>query len=164
MPADALVQNENGGYMKAQDLMTTQPACCTPSTTVREAAQLMRDHDCGCIPVVEGESMRLVGVLTDRDIACRCVAEGKNPDTTVRDIMTTNPQSAHLEDDIAAVEQIMIEARVRRVPVVDARECCVGMIAQADLALNHQAASDQEVGHVVERISETSHPHAHPGG
>jgi CBS domain-containing protein len=159
------VQNDEREVdMRAQDLMTTEPACCTPSATVREAAQLMRDNDCGCIPIVEGESMRLVGVLTDRDIACRCVAEGRNSDMPVRDIMTTNPQSAHLEDDVAAVEQIMIEAQVRRVPVVDARGCCVGMIAQADLALSDQAASDQEVGRVVERISETSHHHARPGG
>jgi CBS domain-containing protein len=140
--------------MKAQDLMTTNPTCCTPSSTVREAAQLMRDRDCGCIPVVEGESKRLVGVLTDRDVACRSVAEGKSPDTPVRDIMTTNPQSCHPEDDVAAVEQIMIEAQVRRVPVVDAEQCCVGMIAQADLALNEEAASDRDVGRVVERISE----------
>jgi CBS domain-containing protein len=140
--------------MKAQDLMTSNPACCTPSSTVREAAELMRDHDCGCIPVVEGESKQLVGVLTDRDVACRCVAEGKSPDTAVRDIMTTNPQSCHPEDDVAAVEQIMIEAQIRRVPVVDAKQCCVGMIAQADLALNEEAASDRDVGRVVERISE----------
>jgi len=143
--------------MKAQDLMTTEPACCTPNSTVREAAQLMRENDCGCIPIVEGDSMRLVGVLTDRDVACRCVAEGKSPDTPVRDIMTTNPQSCHPDDDIAAVEQIMIETQVRRVPVVDAKECCVGMIAQADLALNAEAASDREVGRVVERISEPGH-------
>jgi CBS domain-containing protein len=140
--------------MKAQDLMTTNPACCTPSSTVREAAQMMRDNDCGCVPVVEGESKRVVGVMTDRDIACRCVAEGKSPDTPVRDIMTTNPQCCHPEDDVAAVEQIMIEAQVRRVPVVDAKQCCVGMIAQADLALNEEAASDRDVGRVVERISE----------
>jgi CBS domain-containing protein len=145
--------------MRAQDLMKTEPACCTPNSSVREAAELMRDHDCGCIPVVEGKSMRLVGVLTDRDIACRCVAEGKSPDTPVRDVMTANPQSCHPEDDIAAVEQIMIEAQVRRVPVVDAKNCCVGMIAQADLALNDKAASDQEVGRVIERISEPGHPH-----
>jgi CBS domain-containing protein len=143
--------------MKAQDLMTTEPACCTPSTTVREAAQLMRDHDCGCIPVVEGESLKLVGVVTDRDIACRCIAEGKSPETPVREIMTTKPQRCHPEDDIVAVEQIMIEAQVRRVPVVDARDCCVGMIAQADLALNEEAVSEQEVGRVIERISEPGH-------
>jgi CBS domain-containing protein len=143
--------------MKAEDLMTAEPASCTPNTTVREAAQLMRDHDCGCIPVVEGKSMKLVGVVTDRDVACRCIAEGKSPETPVGEIMTANPQTCHPEDDIVAVEQIMIEAQVRRVPVVDARECCVGMIAQADLALNDEAASEQEVGRVVERISEPGH-------
>jgi CBS domain-containing protein len=140
--------------MKAQDLMTSDPACCTPDSTVREAAQLMRDHDCGCIPVVEGQSQRVVGVVTDRDVACRCVAEGKGADDPVRDIMTGKPQCCHPEDDVAAVEQIMIEAQVRRVPVVDALGSCVGMIAQADLALNREAASDREVGQVVERISE----------
>jgi CBS domain-containing protein len=140
--------------MKAQDLMTTEPAFCLPSSTVREAAQLMREHDCGCIPVVEGKSKRLVAVVTDRDVACRCVAEGKSPDTPVREIMTSNPQSCHPEDDIAAVEQIMIEAKVRRVPVVDDSQRCIGMIAQADLALNHEAATDRDVGHVVQQISE----------
>ena len=148
--------------MRAQDLMTADPACCEPNSTVREAAQLMRDHDCGCIPVIEGESRRLVGVLTDRDVACRCVAEGKSPDTPVRHVMTTNPQSCHPEDDVAAVEQIMIETQVRRVPVVDAKQCCVGMIAQADLALNQEAASGQEVGRVVERISEPGHHRGPP--
>lgn len=140
--------------MKAQDLMTTNPACCTQGSTVREAAQLMRDHDCGCVPVVEGDSKRLVGVVTDRDIACRCIAEGKSSETPVREIMTPKPQCCHPEDDVAAVEQIMIEAQVRRVPVVDAKDRCVGMIAQADLALSSEAASDREVGRVVERISE----------
>ena len=143
--------------MKAQNLMTTEPACCTPESTAREAARMMREHDCGCVPVVEGESRRLVGVVTDRDIACRCVAEGKGPETPVREIMTKGPQSCHPGDDIAAVEQIMMQVQVRRVPVVDAKGNCVGMIAQADLALNDDAANDSEIGRVVERISE-------PGG
>jgi CBS domain-containing protein len=142
--------------MKAKELMTTDPACCTPESTVREAARLMREHDCGCIPVVEGDSKRLVGVLTDRDITCRCVAEGGNADTRVREIMSTDPQSCHPGDDVAAVEQIMMQARVRRVPVVDAQGNCVGMIAQADIALHDKAANDSEIGRVVERISEPS--------
>ena len=140
--------------MKAQDLMTTEPACCTPESTAREAARMMREHDCGCVPVVEGESRRLVGVVTDRDIACRCVAEGKGAETRVREIMTKDPQCCHPGDDVAAVEQIMMQAKVRRVPVVDAKGNCVGMIAQADLALKDKAANDSEVGRVVERISE----------
>jgi len=140
--------------MKAQDLMTTGPACCTPESTAREAARMMREHDCGCVPVVDGKSQRLVGVITDRDIACRCVAEGKAAETQVRELMTKDPRSCHPDDDIAAVEQIMMQGQVRRVPVVDAKGICVGMIAQADLALNDEAAKDSDVGRVVERISE----------
>jgi CBS domain-containing protein len=143
--------------MKAKDVMTAEPACCTPENTAREAARLMREHDCGCVPVVEGDSKRVVGVVTDRDIACRCVAEGKSADTPVREIMTKDPQCCHPGDDIAGVEQVMMQSQVRRVPVVDAKGNCVGMIAQADLALNDKAVNDNEIGRVVERISE-------PGG
>jgi CBS domain-containing protein len=143
--------------MKAQELMTKAPACCTPDSTVREAARLMLEHDCGCIPVVENGTARLVGVVTDRDIACRCVAEGGGPEARVGEVMTTDPRSCHPEDDVAAVEQIMMQAQIRRVPVVDARGDCVGMIAQADLALNEKAVSESELGRVVERISEPGH-------
>jgi CBS domain-containing protein len=141
--------------MKARELMTADPTCCTPEDTVQQAAQLMRDHDCGCIPVVETqESKRLVGMLTDRDIAIRCTAEGKGPQTRVKDALSGNAKSCGPDDDVDAVEGIMAREQVRRVPVVDQRGCCVGMIAQADLALNHRAASESEVGKVVERISE----------
>ena len=143
--------------MKAQELMTESPACCTPESTVREAARMMLEHDCGCIPVVEKGGKRLVGVVTDRDIACRCVAEGKGPDAQVQEIMTTDPRCCHPEDDVAAVEQIMMQAQIRRVPVVDARGDCVGMIAQADLAVKDEEVSDGELGRVVERISEPGH-------
>ena len=120
----------------------------------------MLEHDCGCIPVVEQGTMRLIGVLTDRDISCRCVAQGKGPETRVKDAMTTEPRCCHPEDDVAAVEQIMMQAQVRRVPVVDARGDCVGMIAQADLARDEQAVSESELGRVVERISEPGHREA----
>lgn len=144
--------------MKASELMTAQPACCTPDQTIREAAQLMREHDCGCLPVVEDKrSNKLLGVVTDRDIACRCTAEGKGPDTPVKEAMSRNPTCCGPDDDVDSVEKIMAEEQVRRVPVVDERGCCVGMVAQADLALNTRAASDSEVGKVVERISEPVH-------
>src|SRR5919108_2981354 len=140
--------------MKAGELMTARPACCTPEDTIRGAAQLMREHDCGCIPVVKDKgSMRLVGVVTDRDIACRCTAEGKSPETPVKEAMTRDPKCCASDDDVETVEKIMAAEQVRRVPVVDEKGCCVGMIAQADLALNARAASDSEVGKVVERIS-----------
>ena len=140
--------------MKARELMTADPTCCTPEDTIQQAAQLMRDHNCGCIPVVEdAHSKRLVGVVTDRDITIRCMAEGKGPQTRVKDALS-QCQVCGPDDDVEAVERIMAGEQVRRVPVVDQRGSCIGMIAQADLALNHQAASESEVGQVVERISE----------
>ena len=141
--------------MKARELMMADPTCCTPEDTIEQAAQLMRDYDCGCIPVVaDQQSKRLVGVVTDRDIAIRCTAEGKGPQTRVRDALSPNAKSCGTDDDIESVERIMTGEQVRRVPVVDQRGSCVGMISQADLARNHRAASDSEVGKVVERISE----------
>ncbi|MCH2488063.1 MAG: CBS domain-containing protein, partial [Erythrobacter sp.] len=74
--------------MKAQDVMTSNPACCNPSSTVQEAALLMVDNDCGQIPVVD-DSGALVGVVTDRDIACRCVAKGNSSDQRVEEVMTS---------------------------------------------------------------------------
>ncbi len=76
--------------MKAQDVMTSNPACCNPSSTVQEAALLMVDNDCGQIPVVD-DSGALVGVVTDRDIACRCVAKGNSSDQRVEEVMTSSP-------------------------------------------------------------------------
>jgi len=144
--------------MKARELMSAQPACCTPDETVAGAARLMKDHDCGCIPVVEDkETDRLVGVVTDRDIACRCTAEDKGPGTLVAEVMSRDPKYCGPDDDVDTVERIMAEAQVRRVPVVDERGRCVGIIAQADLALNQRAASESEVGRIVERISEPAH-------
>ena len=144
--------------MKAVELMTAQPACCTPEDTIQLAAQLMREHDCGCVPVVEDQkSNRLIGVVTDRDIACRCTAEGKGPETPVEEAMTPDPKCCRPDHDVETVEKIMAEEQVRRVPVVDEQGCCVGMIAQADLALNQRAATEHEVAKVVERISEPAH-------
>jgi CBS domain-containing protein len=144
--------------MRAGELMTAQPACCTPEDTIRLAAQLMREHDCGCIPVVEDtKSKRMVGVVTDRDIACRCTAEGKGPETPVREAMSPDPKCCLTDDDVETVEKIMADAQVRRVPVTDGLGCCLGMISQADLALNERAATEHEVAKVVERISEPAH-------
>ena len=140
--------------MKAKDLMTTNPACCTPETTAQQVAQLMEENDCGCIPVVEdAESKFLVGVITDRDIALRGVARGRSPETPVRDLMSSDVSAVKPDDDLDTVEELMADLQVRRVPVVDEDGCCVGIIAQADLALEDKEP-DSEVGQVVERISE----------
>jgi CBS domain-containing protein len=141
--------------MRARDIMTHEPACCTPDTPAAEVAQLMRENDCGAIPVVDGEDSRtLVGVVTDRDIALRGVGEGRNPDVPVGELMTPSPQSCSPEDDVHDVEQLMMRKQVRRVPIIDAAGHLVGIIAQADLA--RKLGNEQEVGELVEHISEPS--------
>jgi CBS domain-containing protein len=133
--------------------MTREPACCTPETRAEDAARLMREHDCGVIPVVESEgSKTLIGVVTDRDIALRGVGEGLGPDTLVRDLMTPDPQTCTAETDVQDVEKIMKREQVRRIPIIDAAGHLMGIIAQADLA--RKLHNDQEVGELVERISE----------
>jgi CBS domain-containing protein len=146
--------------MQAQELMTHEPACCTPEDTAADAARLMRECDCGCVPIVDAQSNRLVGVVTDRDLAVRGLASGKGPKTRLADLMTPNPCSCGPSDDLRAVERTMSDRQVRRVPVVDDDGYCVGIIAQADLAcaaLEGSAVSDGEVALVVERISVPSH-------
>jgi CBS domain-containing protein len=137
------------------ELMTRDPACCVPETSAREAAVLMRDNDCGAIPVVETlENRKLVGIVTDRDLAVRGLAEGKGPDALVRDLMTAEPAGAAPDDEIETVREVMIRERIRRVVVLDRDRRVVGIVAQADLAREDAAASDREVGRIVEAISE----------
>jgi CBS domain-containing protein len=145
----------DGGRVRVQQIMTPDPAACTPDTTAQEAAALMRDNDCGSIPVVENiTSRRLIGTVTDRDLAVRGIANGKGPQTIVRELMTPDPISCVPEDEIEDLRQVMIEQPVRRVPVVDTDGRLVGIVAQADLAREDGAASDREVGRIVEAISE----------
>lgn len=139
--------------MHIKELMTERPACCTPDTNLQEVARLMVEHDCGCVPVVESEeTLKPVGVITDRDITCRTVAQGKNPlEMTAADCMsspvvTVTPGTS--VDDCCA---IMEQNQVRRVPVVDERGACCGMVAQADTAA---AAPKQETARLVQDVSQ----------
>jgi CBS domain-containing protein len=135
--------------------MTPDPVSCTPETTSQAAAVLMRDNDCGSIPVVENTtSNSLIGTVTDRDLAVRGLASGKGPDTKIGELMTPRPVTCLAEDEVEDVRQVMIQQQVRRVPVVDTDGILVGIVAQADLAIEDGAASDREVGRVVEAISE----------
>jgi CBS domain-containing protein len=114
----------------------------------------METNDCGCLPVVENATGRVIGVVTDRDIALRAVGHGKPPQSLVGDIMSVEPSCCHAVDDVETVQRIMTDRQVRRVPVVDEEGICVGIIAQADLALHDLPARD--VARTVERISEPS--------
>lgn len=147
--------------MKAKDIMTKDPASVTPDEPARRAAQLMADNDCGLLPVVEARQHgRVVGVLTDRDIALRAVARGKGPDTPVRDLMTTDVSSCRPDSDLKEVERIMADRQIRRVVVEDADGSARGIISQADLARAAERGKDvseHEMARVIEQISEPSH-------
>jgi len=142
--------------MRARDIMTARPECCTPDDTAERAAHLMEENDCGCLPVVDDrDSRHLVGVVTDRDIAIRGVAHGRGADTPVRELMTPDVACCTVNSDLADVERLMAERQVRRVPIIDDRGCCVGIVAQADIARQAgRNVTDSEVGRIVEQISE----------
>ena len=136
--------------MKARDVMTSDPECVTPESSLQQAACLMRDGGFGAVPVVrDTTSMEVIGIITDRDITVRHVAEGHTSSCAVRDHMTTDIQLVRPDDDLEDIEDLMADEQIRRVPVVDENDCLVGMIAQADVA---RAASD-DVGRTVKDIS-----------
>jgi CBS domain-containing protein len=143
--------------MKVQDVMTKNPVCVTPGATVREAAQLMQREDTGVIPVVDEQgSKRLVGVITDRDIAIRIVAQGKDAKTRVSDVMSADRlATCGPDDDLDDVMDAMATEQVRRIPIVDERGSLVGIVAQADIV---RKADDAE--RTVERISEPGRRHS----
>lgn len=137
----------------ARNIMTDSPAVCTPETTSQDAARMMQDNDCGSLPVVENRnSMKLVGMVTDRDLALRVLGRGMAANTPVREAMTRNVSSVKVDDDLSAVERVMTGQQVRRVPVVDDQGRVVGIVAQADLA--RALGTSPEVSRVVEKISQ----------
>lgn len=139
--------------MRVADIMTRDVACCTPEMPLRAVAKLMVGCDCGIIPVIEDqESRRLMGVVTDRDITCRAIAKGMDPNTTTASFcMTAAPASVHPEESIEVIERLMSDLQIRRVPVVDSQGSCVGMVSQADVAL----AAPSHVLHVVTQVSKS---------
>jgi len=141
-----------------RDLMTPDPVCCTPQTSLDAVARVMLENDCGAVPIIENEqNRRLVGIITDRDIVCRVVAQEIPPCSTMvhqvmtRDVATLRPD-AKLEDCV----RLMARHQVRRIPIVDESGSIVGIVAQADLA---RAGADEqgfedELADVVEEVSE----------
>src|SRR3546814_6183781 len=121
--------------MEAREVMTPDPACCSPSDGVKGAAALMVGNDCGESPVVD-EGGQLVGVITDRDIACRCVTEGKSADTPVEEVMSSSLVTVTPDARVDECCKKMEDNQVRRLPVVDDQGKCCGIVSQADLALH----------------------------
>ena len=147
--------------MRIQDIMTKNPACVTPDASVREAAQVMLREEVGMVPVVAGSGdNRLVGLVTDRDIAIRCVAEGKDGTCNVNDIMSSdNLATCGPNDDVDSLMKAMRTEKVRRIPIVDERGGLVGIVAQADVVRKTQ--DDSSTSRTVGEISEPGGRHAH---
>lgn len=149
--------------MQAREIMTEDPICCTPNDSVRTAAKQMAENSCGLLPVVDNmQDKKLLGVVTDRDIICRVLAEDNVECTnaSVQSAMTTGQiwkvkPNASIDDVI----ELMEEGQVRRIPVVDDANKILGVISTADIALELDEADD--VAEVFEEISEPTHiPHA----
>jgi CBS domain-containing protein len=136
------------------EIMTKEVACCTPRETVEHAADLMKRENVGPIPVVEDhESKRLLGIVTDRDLAIKVVAEGRDARTTeIQEVMTPNPVACGEDEDIEHAMALMSDHQVRRLPVVDDNQCLIGIVAQADIA--RRLGKAKKTGAVVEKISE----------
>jgi CBS domain-containing protein len=134
----------------ARHFMTPDPACCRPHTTLDLVAKMMVQNDCGEIPVLDVTD-RPIGVVTDRDIVCRVVAEGKNPMAYPAEIcMSASVATVQADAPIEEVLSMMESRQVRRVPVVDEKGCCIGIISQADVA---SVGRTHQVAELVREVS-----------
>lgn len=145
--------------MKIREIMSNRLFCCTPEETAERAAQMMRDHDIGSVPVVNDSTERkLIGIVTDRDICLHVAAAGQSAQAVkIGDIMTKWPVTCSPEDSVEACEEIMRHRQVRRVPVVDARGVCLAIVSQADIALHEPADHTYRVLSAVSRHVVAAH-------
>jgi len=141
---------------KCSEVMTSKPVCCVPNDMVSRAAKLMKVGNIGAIPVVEDEKQRkLVGIVTDRDLALHIVAEGRDPKSTkVGAVMTANVVTCKADDDLQKALDAMAANQLRRIPVVDSENQLVGIIAQADVAT--RVDQPEKTAEVVKEISQAS--------
>jgi len=143
--------------MLVKDLVTREVVSCTPWDTARTVAHLMKELGVGALPVVwDLADPLLEGIVTDRDLCCGVVADGKNADAIrISELMTPIPVSCQPDSTVEDCEELMQENQVRRIPVVDKRGRCVGMVSQADVALHAPA---EEVARTVTKISKSAKP------
>ena len=138
------------GSRHVRDVMTADPVCVSERDTVREVARIMAREDTGVVPVVDGK--KVIGMITDRDIVVRLVAEGKDPaNAHVNEAMTKNVRAVKEDDTVSDVLNVMSSTQVRRVPVVNDRNEIVGIVSMKDLA--ETGNQDGKIGQAVEQIS-----------
>ena len=140
--------------MKVSEVMTRDVQTVSPDQPVQEAAKFMLSADAGSMPVTDGD--RLIGMITDRDIAVRGVAKGFGPETLVRELMTDQMITASVDDDVADVASKMSETQVRRLPVVDSDERLCGIVSLADLS---REGSDGSAERALEGVSKLGGQH-----
>lgn len=136
---------------KIRDVMTASPECVSDGDSIRDVARIMKDRDTGVVPVVNGK--KVIGLITDRDIVIRGIAEGKNLDgVRVSELMTKSVRSVRDDANVDEVLNLMSSAEIRRVPVVNASDELVGIVSIGDIASN--SPQDAKVGKAIEDISE----------
>ena len=145
--------------MKVSEAMTRDVRITSPDQSIREAARIMAEIDAGVLPV--GENDRLVGMITDRDIAIRTVAEGKGPDTSVREVMTQDVKYCFDDEDTDDVVRNMADQQVRRLPVVNRDKRLVGILSLGDLAVMEGA---RPAGEALAGVSQPGGEHSQTGG
>jgi CBS domain-containing protein len=145
--------------MKVQDIMSKTLSCCAAMDTLQKAAQLMKEHDVGAIPVVNDcDERKLLGIITDRDICMKVVAQGLTSTAKVSEAMTSTPATCRPNESIEGCESLMKRHQVRRIPVVDSSGVCVGIISQADIALRDTPE------HIKDTLAAVSQHRARPQG
>jgi CBS domain-containing protein len=143
-------------YMKVREIMSTEPVCCVPNESAQKVATNLRDHSIGSMPVVENsQSMKLLGMITDRDLCCGVVADGLDPKTTsIGNFVSGDVISCRDGENLDRCERLMQEYQVRRIPVVDGEGRCIGIVAQADLVLKDRP---EKAAATVKEISKPDH-------
>lgn len=141
--------------MNVREVMSSNPVCCLPEDTAQTVARQMCQSNVGSIPIMsDRQSKKLTGIVTDRDLCCSVIAQGLDPATTpIREHMRKNPVACRPDDSLESCEQAMQRHQVRRIPVVDEQGRCVGIVAQADVALNR---GPQQVSKTVAEISRSN--------
>jgi CBS domain-containing protein len=145
--------------MRVAEAMTRDVRIARPDQSIQDAARLMSDVDAGVVPV--GENDRLVGMVTDRDIAIRAVAQGKGPGTPVRDVMSSDVKYCFEDDDTAQVARNMADQQIRRLPVVNRDKRLVGILSLGDLAVMQ---GSEPAGEALAGISQPGGEHSQTGG
>jgi CBS domain-containing protein len=142
--------------MTVREVMTPNPVCCVPGDTAQSVAKIMCEHNVGSMPVVvDQQSRKLTGIITDRDLCCSIIAQGLDPkNTTIQKYMRQNPVACRDGEDLDGCEQAMQQHQIRRIPVVDGDGRCIGIVAQADLALKDRP---EKVSKTVADISRPQH-------